>query len=247
MSEDRFGETAKMDYKDRQAGVTQEYFTNRAQLFLIDAMLSKIRLQPGSKILSVGCGDGNELKVLSRYGTVDILDTDKKAISLIPKSSYSQAHLKSILDFSPKEKYDLVVAFDVLEHIEDDRKAIEKICSSLKPGGYLIFTVPAHQSLYSAHDKALGHARRYSKRRLKSILSGLFSLRFLSYRYFFISPAVVASKLMNRNSKPHIEAPRLPKSINSLMLFVLRLEISLMKKGIALPFGISLVGICRRK
>lgn len=236
-----------MDYKDMQAGVTQEYFTNRAQLFLIDAMLSKIRLQPGSRILSVGCGDGNELKVLSRYGLVDILDPDKKAISLIPKSSYSQAHLKSILDFSPKEKYDLVVAFDVLEHIEEDRKAVEKIYSALRPGGYFIFTVPAHQSLYSAHDKALGHVRRYSKRRLKAILSGLFSVRFISYRYFFISLPVAMNKLMNRSAKPHIEAPRLPKFLNSLMLTALRLEISLMKSGIALPFGISLVGICRRK
>jgi 2-polyprenyl-3-methyl-5-hydroxy-6-metoxy-1,4-benzoquinol methylase len=236
-----------MDYKDRQAGITQGYFTNRAQLFLADAMLSKIHLQPGSRILSVGCGDGNELKILNRFGIVDILDTDRKAIGLIPKDSYSQAHLKSILDFSPKEKYDLVVAFDVLEHIEDDRKAVEKICSALKPGGYFIFTVPAHQSLYSAHDKALNHFRRYSKKRLKAILSGLFSVRFLSYRYFIISPAVVISKLLNRKSKPHIEAPRIPRFLNSLMLIVLKAEISLMKKGISLPFGISLVGICRRK
>jgi hypothetical protein len=93
----------------------------------------------------------------------------------------------------------------------------------------------------------LGHVRRYNIDTIRRLLSRDFNIEFVSFRYFFIFPAVLAVKLMNKKTKPHIEAPRLPAVINTLMLFILRGEIALMAAGIALPLGISLVGICKKK
>ena len=64
----------------------------------------------------------------------------------------------------PDRHYDLIGAFDVIEHIEDDAAALASIAAKLKPGGKFVMTVPAHQWMWSAHDVVNHHKRRYSKR-----------------------------------------------------------------------------------
>ena len=72
-------------------------------------------------------------------------------------------HCPSSSEF-PTQGYDLIGAFDVIEHIDDDRAGIASIATKLKPGGKFIMTVPAHPWMWSAHDVVNHHKRRYSKR-----------------------------------------------------------------------------------
>jgi len=234
-----------MDYQDKLAGLDHNYFTNKAKLSLLEMLVRKTKPTSEISILSIGCGDGHELEILRKYGRVDVLDVEKCAIDLIPKDSYCTAYIQDLCDFHTTKKYDIIVGLDVLEHIRDDTVAIDRVHESLKEDGYFIFTVPAHQSLFSAHDKALKHFRRYSKRGLEMLVDGNFELVFLSYRYFFLFLPVAANKLINRSSEPRIEAPKLPKLINYIMYLLCRVEVSTMALGIRLPFGISLVGICK--
>ena len=67
---------------------------------------------------------------------------------------------------------DLVVAFDVLEHLEDDKAAAVGVFEALKPGGVFLVAVPADPRLWSAHDDAVGHVRRYTRQTLGDLLSG---------------------------------------------------------------------------
>ncbi|MEP6697360.1 MAG: methyltransferase domain-containing protein [Pseudonocardiales bacterium] len=67
---------------------------------------------------------------------------------------------------------DLVVAFDVLEHIEDDAAAAAEIHRVLAPGGTLLVAVPCDMALWSAHDVAVGHVRRYDRASLRSLIAG---------------------------------------------------------------------------
>lgn len=235
-----------MDYQDKLAGIDHDYFTNKGKLLLLDMLLKRINQVKNSSILSIGCGDGHELEVLKKYGSVDVIDINKRAIELIPKKLYSKAYLGDLCDTIIKKKYDLVIGLDILEHIRDDEEAVGKIHDLLRPKGFFLFTVPAHQSLFSAHDKALKHCRRYSKQDLKSLLAGKFKRSFLSYRYFFLFIPVLISKLLNKNTKPKIEAPKVPKFINKSLLCLLKIEIDLMSKGIFLPCGISLVGVYKK-
>jgi ubiquinone/menaquinone biosynthesis C-methylase UbiE len=71
-------------------------------------------------------------------------------------------------DLSLDEKYNAIIYIDVIEHIEKDAAELDQAKKLLLPGGYLIVLVPAHQSLYSAFDKAIGHYRRYDKPMLKA-------------------------------------------------------------------------------
>src|SRR5207344_2586845 len=67
---------------------------------------------------------------------------------------------------------DLVVAFDVLEHIEDDKAAVRGVFEALRPGGTFLIAVPADPALWSAHDEAVGHVRRYTRQTLHDLLAG---------------------------------------------------------------------------
>ena len=73
----------------------------------------------------------------------------------------------------PDRHYDLIGAFDVIEHIDDDRAALASIAAKLKPGGKFVMTVPAHQWMWSAHDVVNHHKRRYSKRSLRQLIEGI--------------------------------------------------------------------------
>jgi SAM-dependent methyltransferase len=74
-------------------------------------------------------------------------------------------------DLDPAERFDLVCAFEVLEHIEDDAGALASWARRLRPGGWLLLSVPAHQSRYSAHDELAGHYRRYDREPMTRLLA----------------------------------------------------------------------------
>ncbi|MBU0761930.1 MAG: class I SAM-dependent methyltransferase [Candidatus Altiarchaeota archaeon] len=236
-----------MDQRDVEAGIGREYFTNRFQLDILKALLSRTKLRETASILSIGCGEGNELEVLKRYGVVDVLDIDGEAIESIPKGDYCRCIVGDICDFKSVDKYDLIVGLEVLEHIVADAKAVECIADCMKPGGFFVFSVPAHQFLFSSHDRFLNHVRRYSSKGLKSLLSGRFTVAFLSFRYFFLFLPVFLSKLVNRDRDAGVEAPKLPGFLNEFLYLLCRFEAYLFGLGISLPLGISLVGIAKRR
>lgn len=236
-----------MDYKDRISGLGDDYFTPRGQLYLVDMLFRRMKPFRKLSILSIGCGDGNELEILNKYGSVDVLDKENKAIKLIPKSAYVNAFIEDICQFTSSKKYDVVCGFDVLEHIKDDDIALERIYDALSDEGHFVFTVPAHSKLFSAHDKALNHFRRYDRKDFIKLLNKRFDVSFLSYRYFFHFLPVSVDRILHKNAMPKIQAPKLPKALNDISLLLLRVEISLMGLGIHLPIGINLVGISKRK
>lgn len=235
-----------MDIKDRDAGLGTNYFLNRGQISLVDMLFRKIKPNKPLSILSLGCGDGHELKSLVKYGDVDIVDIDDKAIGLIPKNRYSSAFISNINEFQTKKHYDVVVALELLEHLEDDKKAVDKVHDLLKPGGFFIFTVPAHQGLFSAHDKFLNHVRRYDRKDLTALVNSRFHMIFLTYRYSSLILPGVISKLINKKAPPKSEALKIPDILNAMLFSLLRMEIFLMDKGMSLPIGLSFAGVCRK-
>jgi SAM-dependent methyltransferase len=234
-----------VDLRDRLGGVSPGYFANRGKLYLLEALINRLGFQGPMRILSVGCGDGQELEVLSSYGPVDIIDIDGGAIETVPRGLYSKAYIADICDFRPEGRYDLAVGLDVLEHIRDDSRALEGIRNCLADDGFFIFTVPAHQWLFSAHDRALSHFRRYDRASLRKLLEKDFQVIFISYRYFFIGPLVAANKMINRNSAARLETPRMPRPANTLLIWIMRLEATMLRLGICLPWGMAVAGICR--
>ena len=133
------------------------------------------------KILNIGAGTGVDLEIMNRFGNIYIIDVNKKALDLIPSNLYSE---KKVCDATalpyPNEFFDIVCSFDVFEHIKNDKKAVLEAHRVLKKKGLLLLMVPAFNFLFSAHDKALLHYRRYSKKKLYELLR-IFKNEYLSY------------------------------------------------------------------
>jgi SAM-dependent methyltransferase len=104
------------------------------------------------------------LKVLSKYGEVYVIDVERQVLKFLGKYKefYKEAKILDVCKLNYPSFFDIDVALDVLEHIEDDKKAIEQIYRVLSPKGIFIFTVPAFQFLFSSHDRFLEYKRRYN-------------------------------------------------------------------------------------
>jgi len=131
-------------------------------------LLKKLIKDAGThtEFIEIGCGEGHNLHVLSRMGLEGTgIDFSDEAIRLAKKRKMKNVSLvrSNLYDVKIKNK-DLVLLLFVLEHIEDDKRALEKINSVLKLGGHLIISVPAHSKSYSFQDRLAGHYRRYDKK-----------------------------------------------------------------------------------
>lgn len=144
-----------------------------------------------------------------------------------------------IEDVELTDKYDVILALDVLEHLEDDRVILRYLQNNLKDGGIAIITVPAHPWLFSEHDKACGHYRRYTKKQLKNLLKD-FDCKIYYYNSLLF-PAELVYRLATKgknNLKP------VASSINKLLLLIFSLEYYLLP---VLPVGISLLAVVRKQ
>ena len=236
-----------MDYRDYQTGVTKEFFWFKAKRQLISFLLNKLKSEKKSKILNVGVGTGEDLLVIKQFGETYGIDIDPDALKLIPKELIFEKKVCDVCHISyPDSFFDLVVAFDVLEHIEDDIAAINEISRVLKPNGFFVFTVPAFNFLYSSHDKALNHFRRYNKSIIKSRLSNFLCLELGYWVFSLFLPVAIQRLLKRRESNPKIHYIALPKFINNIFFSLLKVENLLVKHRIALPVGTTIYGIFQK-
>jgi SAM-dependent methyltransferase len=121
-------------------------------------------------ILEVGAGVGQNIEVLKHFGKVDALELDQQGLDRLRKIDGIRTVFETGIPSDLVGQYDVICACDVIEHIEDDIAAIQWIFDHLRPGGIFFATVPAFQWLYSDHDRALGHFRRYEANVFDSLL-----------------------------------------------------------------------------
>ncbi len=123
----------------------------------------------GSEVLEVGAGIGTITAGLRKPEMKWVaLEPDNEMFQVLEKEfqnvdSGVAVFGKTLSEYSGIQKFDSVLYFDVLEHIEHDSREVELACSKLNPNGYLIILVPAHQSLFSPFDTEIGHFRRYDR------------------------------------------------------------------------------------
>lgn len=126
-------------------------------------------------ILEIGCGIGNFSSFLSNYGSLTAIDINKDYVKEA-QGKIGQGVEVGLGDiekgnyFFKDRKFNTIVCLNVLEHIKDDRIALENVYKLLAKNGYLILLVPAHQILYNSIDKSIGHYRRYEKDKLIKLL-----------------------------------------------------------------------------
>ena len=193
-------------------------------------------------ILDAGCGTGFARRELDKVGTVIGLDTSPEAFALGQDDEATGCI--AVIEQAPFENdtFDLAVALDLLEHLEDDHRALAEIYRVCKPGGYLFATVPACQWIWSRHDEVLGHRRRYSAADLgRKVREAGFAISKLSYVVTTVFPLAAAYRLMRRSAaKTNASSDlfRMPEPANSLLAGLMNLE-SRLAWHARLPFGLT--------
>ena len=196
--------------------------------------------------LEIGCGTGHNLAMLSGFGRVDGLELDDEARTLSEKRlgrSVMRSPLPELAEVADRH-YDLIGAFDVIEHIDDDAAALASIAAKLKPGGKFVMTVPAHQWMWTAHDVVNHHKRRYSRRSLRTLIErSPMKLERLGYFNSLLFPLALAqraaSKLRGREDAD-VKLPAAP--LNAALETVFRAERHLVGR-LPLPPGLSLFAV----
>ena len=132
-------------------------------------------LPPGiESVLEIGCGQGAlGARLSEQYQYVGIEpdpDSFRVAQGRFAHLTRGQVRSTDVASLDPAERFDLVCAFEVLEHIEDDAGALAQWAQRLNPGGWLLLSVPAHQSRYAAADQLVGHFRRYDPEKMAELV-----------------------------------------------------------------------------
>jgi len=213
----------------------------RGRALAVSALLSRSKVHRGGRSLDYGAGFGGMQTTLAGIGSsVDAFEPDEEAKRIARARGYAVIYEQpeSIADGA----YDLIGAFDVVEHIRDDRAFLERIKRALAPGGRLVISVPAYQFLWSAHDETHGHFRRYTLHSLQSVLveSG-FVIERASYWSFLPFLAAVPLRLLGKSGEGGLH---LPAALNALLVVVMRIEAALMRI-VRLPWGLGLVVVAR--
>lgn len=198
------------------------------------------------RLLEVGCGTGSNLPMLSQYGVVQGIEMSPVAIEFCRKRSTEFNVVEGVIPMELDQEFDVICLFDVLEHIEDDRKAIQWIYEHLSPGGFVFFSVPAYQFLWSMHDEVSHHFRRYTRRMLVERLNECFSVHYATYFNTHLFPAIAGYRLIQRI----LRLPGGEYDVNiaskGLMNELLKTIFSTERfwvPTISLPFGVSICAV----
>jgi SAM-dependent methyltransferase len=234
---------------ERELEETYWWFVGRRSM--LERLLRRFAKR-GGVALDLGCGSGRNLQLLAPYAD-RVFGLDRSLTALNLASSLGAPTTCADGQAVPlvNSSVDLVSALDVLEHIDEDQRALEEMHRVLRPGGLLFLTVPAYRFLWSEHDEALMHRRRYvaSELHMKLTRAGFRVLK-RTYAVFFMFFPIFFYRLFRglvpKNPfSPMASHVLLPGPINRFFIAVLRFE-AWMCGAINWPWGTSIVAVAQK-
>ena len=217
---------------------------------LLSNLIAGMNLGESPRVLDVGCGNGVLASELATDGA------HVTAVDLAFSGAIAQSSRKMV-DFREGDyvemaqvlgEFDLVLALDTIEHVQNEAAILEAIRNNMRPGAHTLITVPAYHWLWSKHDEDNGHFRRYTRARLMAALerAGLDIVR-SGYLFFgLIGPKALAG-ILERSRNTNVTMVFPSTGINRLAMWYFELETRLAMQGTSfLPAGTSVIAIARR-
>jgi SAM-dependent methyltransferase len=202
-------------------------------------------------VLDLGCGTGSNLDLLSEWGSVTGLDFWHPALTLCSGVQSGLVQGKAQTLPFPDGSFELVAALGVLEHVEDDVSLLREAWRVCQPSGTLLLLTSAFMCLWSGHDEANCHFRRYTAKELRRKSESVgWRVRRLSYANVTLFPLAMAirlcQRLRSRRREARIDIWPMPEPLNGGLVSLLSLEGWLMR-WIEFPLGVSMVAVLERR
>jgi len=212
-------------------------------------------------VLDIGCGAGNMIHHLARYGRVQGVEVDARPVAMARARGYDvrQGDATRGIPFDDAS-FDLVTALDVIEHVDDDAAILREAYRVARPHGILAISTPAFQSLWSYNDDINGHKRRYAPHELRARVERAgFRVRRLTFGFFLVFP-LSAPLILLRNwlgakkqlrshhlspDEYQVEMEPVSPVVNTILRAVGRIEAALVART-DLPVGTSLMCIAEK-
>lgn len=235
-------------FAERYAALQRTHWWFRGRRRILDAVLDRELGAAPRRILAVGCGPAEGLAWLARRGEIVGLDVEPAFGEGAPRGGFLRASANA-LPFA-ENSFDAILAFDVLEHLDDDAGALREIARVARPGASLVLTVPAMPSLWGAHDVVNRHRRRYTRTSLAATFERA-GVRVSSIAWFntLLLPAIALVR-WSRRLRPRSPVARsdfeiaAPRAGGALLEGVLGFERHWVGR-VPVPRGVSLVAIAR--
>lgn len=230
---------------------THWYFVAKRRI--LGSVIDRLDLPPDARILDVGCGTGGALPFLAGYGRPYGVDVAAAAVTRAARRGHGGLARGDLLRGLPFRDgvFDLALAMDVLEHVDDDIGALTEIQRVLRPGGRAIVTAPAFMSLWGPHDVAAHHCRRYRLPEMvaRAEAAGL-EMERATYFNTFLFPITALFRAWRRfranGAPPRTDlAYDVPAPIARALQTVFGSEARLLAAS-NLPFGVSVLAVARR-
>jgi SAM-dependent methyltransferase len=223
----------------------EHHWWYRGRRRVLDAVLAGLSLPSRARVLDAGCGSGRTLDELARYGTASGVDLSPVAADAARGRGHDA--LVGAVESLPyaDATFDLVTCLDVIEHTPDDGRSLRELRRVTKPGGRLVVTVPAHPALWSAHDEANRHFRRYTRAALGDAAraAGWDVVRDSYFNAAVLVPAALVRLGRRRADSRRSELGMTPRGLDGLLELPLRAEAALLRRGGRVRAGLSLLAV----
>lgn len=233
------------------ADVEERSFWFRARNRLIVSTFRR-RFPDATSFLEVGCGGGVVLAALAEaLPQLRLVGGELYEEGLaVARRRLPDVELRALdaRDLGYEDEFDVVGAFDVIEHIDEDEQVLAQMVGAARPGGGVLVLVPQHRWLWSEHDKIVEHRRRYTRKELisKAKRAGIEVVEVTSF-VTSLMPAMIVSRAVDRLRKSTDPIANLePGPLNGVFERMLDGERKLIERGVSLPFGGSLMLVGRK-
>ena len=242
----------EMNSYDVEAKVETYHWWFVVRRRLLRRLLQSIEIPKELHAVDIGCGTGSNLRILGSTGLYKVVGLDRSFYALsLAREKVNLSLVSGDVNSLPirSNSVGLIIAMDILEHLENDSNGIAEFHRALKEGAILVLTVPAFKSLWGLQDVVTGHKRRYSRKEIlvKLRRGGFEILRSSYFNFFLFLPIFLARRLISLlGLKIKSENEINSALINAFLKTIFSLELYILKY-FSFPFGVSIFCVARKK
>jgi len=229
----------------------KSYWWYQARADIVQHVFSRNIFAPDMEILNLGCGTGLLNERFSEFGPVTGIDYKHEALEFCSRNRFNFLVRADAAALPFRDQsFNACLALDMIEHLPDDKRALNEIKRVLKPGGSVLLTAPAFQWMWSGMDAVGEHIRRYTRPQIKELLAqaGL-QAAILSYYNFFLSPLAFVYKLKEWILREEVTEetflPVIPPALNRILYVIFNSEKNWLGR-VNFPFGLSIMALARK-